>query len=158
MIDPSVVTDPASAAVGTAASATVVLALLGTLVHKVVDFAKFVSAQDWPSVSSQALSWLGGVAVTFLAGASTIGAQAGMYGVSLGAANGADKILIGLAIGSGASLVKDFIKAKDNTDSAKVPAWFGTPQQIPTQNVMNITAPANAQTVVAQEQPPTVQP
>lgn len=119
-MDPSAATDP-----NNAAAAALVLALMSTLVHKVIDFAKFVSAKEWPSVISQGLSFAGGVGVTFLAAASSIGTHVALYGTQLGAANGADKVLVGLALGSAASLTKDFINSRDNTDSAAVPTWGG---------------------------------
>lgn len=90
---------------------------------KVIDFLRYISnlPATRSEVLTQLLAWLGAVAVVFLYGASDFGVTIDLGGVALSDVNGWTKVLVGLVIGSGASLVKDHVKARDNTDSAKVP-------------------------------------
>lgn len=105
---------------------TVLIAgLLGllALAAKVIDFLRFVL--DLPrsksAVLTQLLAWLGAIAVVFLYGASQFGDTVNVGGITLSDMDGPTKLLVGLAVGSLASLVKDYTAARDNTNSAKFP-------------------------------------
>ena len=99
--------------------------LLGLLAvaAKVIDFLRLVSnlPATKSSVVTQLAAWIGGVAVVFLYGASDFGVTVDLGGVALSDVNGWSKLLVGVAVGSLASMAKDYIKARDNTDSAKMP-------------------------------------
>lgn len=98
------------------------------LVKTVVDFLRRLA--NWPAdraaVIHQALAFLGGTAVVFLYSASQLGDFA-IPGTKLllSDMNGWTKVIVGLSIGGLASLVTDFIKSVDNTDSAKAPPIIG---------------------------------
>lgn len=100
----------------------VALALLGTLVSKLIDFFKAVTARDVNGVVTQLGVWAAGVLAVFLAGASQIGGRIGFEGITLQAANGPTKVMFGLVIMSLLSKVYDFQKAIDNTQSAATPS------------------------------------
>lgn len=92
---------------------TIVLAgLVGLLATaaKVIDFLRYLV--NLPVTKSQVLvqllAWCGGVAVVFLYAASDFGVTVDLGGILLSDVNSATKVLVGMAIGSGASLVKDF--------------------------------------------------
>lgn len=97
------------------------------LAAKVIDFLRYLT--DLPrsrsAVLTQALAWVGAIAVVFLYGASQFGSTVDVSGIALSDMDGPTKALVGLAVGSLASLVKDHIKARDNTDTAKVPPLLG---------------------------------
>lgn len=92
---------------------TVVLAgLVGMLAvaAKVVDALRY--ALDWPRSKSklltQLVAWVGATAVVFLYAASDLGTTVDIDGLSLADVNGWTKVLVGLAVGSLASIVTDF--------------------------------------------------
>lgn len=100
---------------------------LVALVTKLIDFLRYlVNIRRDPlarsSVLTQLCAWVAGVAGTFLYAASDLGNFA-IPGTRLilSDVDGPTKLIVGFAIGSGASVIKDWIKARDNTDSAAVP-------------------------------------
>jgi hypothetical protein len=97
------------------------------LAAKMIDFLRLLS--NLPATKSsaltQALAWVGAIAIVFLYGSSQFGDTVKVDGLTLSDMDGTTKLLVGLAVGSLASLAKDFIKARDNTDSAKVPPLIG---------------------------------
>lgn len=109
------------------------LAALALMV-KLVDFAKFLRARDANAIVTQLAVWVAGVAVTLLLAASDFAAAVEIGdGLSLAKLNAASLALIGLTISSTGSVVYDFKKAADNTDSATVPSLVphsgGTPSR-----------------------------
>lgn len=97
------------------------------LAAKAIDFLRLLAnlPATKSSVLTQALAWAGATAIVFLYGASQFGDTVDVAGISLADMDAATKLLVGLAIGSLASLAKDVIKARDNTDTAKVPPLLG---------------------------------
>lgn len=93
------------------------------LAAKVVDFLRYLAnlPTTLSSVLTQLLAWVGATLVVFLYGASQFGTTVDFGGIALSDMDGWTKLLVGLAIGSLASLAKDFVAARDNTDSAAVP-------------------------------------
>src|SRR5437660_754661 len=91
------------------------------LIKKFVDFLRMVSGRDFSGIVTQLVVWSSGVGALFLA-AQTQWAE----GISIG-----DRplshltawsiVFVGLTLGSTASVVSDFTKAVDNSDSAKRP-------------------------------------
>ena len=93
---------------------------------KLVDFARYAAnlGRDplaRSSVVTQACAWAGSVAAVFLYGASQYGARVDVDGLAVSDMNGWTKLLTGLAVGSLASLVADYTRARDDKDSAVVP-------------------------------------
>jgi hypothetical protein len=90
---------------------------------KVVDFLK--QATNLPgskrAVLTQLVAWLGATGVVFLYSASDFGSF-DVGGVAIDDMQGATKVILGLAIGSAASVGVDFKKAIDGSDSAAVPS------------------------------------
>lgn len=105
------------------------LVVLGTLAGKLVDFFKYVHAKDWNAVTTQAAVWVAGVIVIVL-GANADAFQAlvipGMES-ELGSLNTWSLLLIGLSLTSLISVVYDFKKAVDGSDSAAVPKLTSLP-------------------------------
>lgn len=94
---------------------------MAALVLKVIDFLRYVRAADVNGICTQLAVWIAGVLVTLLV-AQTDWAD----GIQIGDMNMHtlsfwSLVFFGLSIGSGASLVKDFSKAVDNTNSAAIP-------------------------------------
>lgn len=103
----------------------VIAGLVGllALAAKVIDFLRYLTNLPGTrtQVVTQLLAWAGATAVVFLYGVSDFGPTVTIDGLSLSDMTGWTKLLVGLTIGSLASLVVDFRKARDNTDSAQVP-------------------------------------
>jgi len=95
---------------------------LSALVTKIVAVLKAVKS-DVNFAVTQALTWGVGVALTFLAGASDLASKITPFegAGTLSNLNGPSKVLAGLALSSAISVVYDFKKAIDGTDSAKEP-------------------------------------
>lgn len=103
-------------------------AVLAPLTAKATSFIKALSARQWRDAVTQALAWAVGIASVWLA------AQATEYtghlvlvsgGPPLSQTGMASLALIGTAVGSLGSLVVDFRKAIDGSDSAKEPPLGG---------------------------------
>lgn len=98
------------------------LVVAAATIWKVVDFVKFAKARDASSIATQIVTWVAGVSMAFLLAESDFGAGLDVAGHALANLNGASVVLFGLGLGSTASGVVDFKKARDNTDSAAVPS------------------------------------
>lgn len=108
------------------------LVALGSLVFKFVDFLKFVRVGDWNAVGTQVIAWLAGILAVFLAAASTFAGKINVGGTILTNFTVADKIFFGLMATSIFSVVYDFKKSFDSTDSAKTPPLLtDNPPQVP---------------------------
>lgn len=99
------------------------------LIWKIVDFVKYLRARNSEAVVTQAAVWFAGVGVIFLLAATDFASAINVGDLSLGTLNAASLILLGLSVGSSASVLVDVKKAVDNTDSAAVPAGKPTPAQ-----------------------------
>lgn len=93
------------------------------LAKKLVDFLRFAAAKDWSSVVSQVTAWVGAIAILALAAQTDFAQTFKLGDLSLDAINGWTLVYIGLCIGSGAGGFTDVLKAIDNTQSARVPAF-----------------------------------
>lgn len=106
-----------------------ILALMGALISKIVDFARQVRARDWNAVVTQAVAWAAGVAGAFLLAASdfadgVVFDQLGGYALS--DLNGASLIFVGMAVLSAFSTLRDLTKAVDGSQSAAIPPLLDT--------------------------------
>jgi hypothetical protein len=104
--------------------------LIGLLVAKVTDFVRFMRGKDWSSVLTQLLSWVAGVVGVFLTAHSDYGSWV-VPGLekAISDVNTSTQVLLGMAISSFGSIVIDFKKAFDRTDSAVVPQ-LGTGKKV----------------------------
>jgi hypothetical protein len=107
---------------------TIVLpAFVLAFVQKVVDLVAFASAKDWKAVAKQVLAYVAGVVGVFLFKAAELadGYVIPGFEKTVGDLNGWATALVGIAIASGAGVVRDFISSRDNTSSAYVPPLGG---------------------------------
>lgn len=93
------------------------------LVTKIVDFVKYLAnySEYRSSIVAQLSVWFGGIVVVFLLAGSDFSAGITVADLTLGELNVFSLILFGLSLSSTGSLVYDFKKARDNTDSALTP-------------------------------------
>lgn len=105
------------------------IATLGALALKTLDFFKYILNKDWNATITQAAAWLTGVLVLWLASAASVFDAVLVPGldVPFGSLDAGSLIFIGLNLASFTGVVYDFKKAFDNTDSAKTPPLTGTP-------------------------------
>ncbi len=96
-------------------------------VGKVVDFVRYVRAGDRNAIAIQILAWAAGFGVVALAAQTPWAAGLDFGGFTLDRLNLASQLLVGISIGSSMSLVADFKKAVDNSQSAAVPPLLGPP-------------------------------
>lgn len=92
------------------------------LIWKIVDFVKYLRVRNVDAVVTQLGVWVAGVGVTLLLAATNYSDGIVIGDLPLGELNLASLILLGLSIGSTASVLVDAKKAVDNTDSAAVPS------------------------------------
>lgn len=101
------------------------LLLIGALVGKVTDFLKALVNKDWNAVITMLVVWVAGVLVTLLFAASDLALTVPGIDVDIHAANTATLVIIGVMASSLFSVVYDFKKAIDQTDSAATPPLLG---------------------------------
>lgn len=82
---------------------------------KVTDFLKFITQQKWIAVLTQLIIWVVGFLFVMVVAKSDI---SGVFGIELANAKLATLVLVGMGVGSTASVSFDFKKAVDNSESA----------------------------------------
>lgn len=97
-----------------------ILALV-ILIKKMLDFLRYLSAQDWNAVVTQLIAWVGGVGGVMLAAQTDWAGGIVIGDFTLENLSAWSLVFVGLTISSGASFIHDATKAVDNTDSAAVP-------------------------------------
>jgi hypothetical protein len=101
-------------------------ATLVTLIAKVTSVLKYLTASEWREAATQAATWIAGIAVVWVASQASATQAFTIWGeITLGSLDIWSVILAGVALASGASVVYDFKKARDNTDSAAEPKLGG---------------------------------
>jgi hypothetical protein len=98
------------------------LAAAAALIQKVVDFVKLVSVRDKDAIVAQLETWLAGFGVIWLLAQANFAERTNIGSQDLGEINMAGLVLLGLTGGSVASVLYDFKRAVDRTDSAAMPA------------------------------------
>ena len=102
-----------------------VFVIFAALILKFVDFVRLLVNYDSnrSGIITQAISWVSGIVLVILAIHTSISAKIVLPGVNqtLGALDLASQILLGLLIGSLASVIIDFKQAFDKSDSAIKP-------------------------------------
>lgn len=99
------------------------------LIWKIVDTVKYLRAGNRDAVFTQLGVWFAGVGVVLLLAATDFANGIEVAEFSMDKLNIASLILLGLTIGSSASVAVDLKKAIDNSDSAAVPASKPTEAQ-----------------------------
>jgi len=100
------------------------LVALGSIVYTLVNFIRYARVTDWSSVISQLLAWAAGVIATFVVAHTDLAAAFSFGGKNLAQVGWFSQFLVGLAAASSISIVYQFTKAVDHTQSAKVPAMW----------------------------------
>lgn len=98
------------------------LAATIALLWKIVDFAKLLRVRDVNAVVTQAVTWGAGVGLAFLLAGTDFAEGIKIGGMILGHVNDSSLVLIGLSLGSSASVAYDLKRAIDRTDSAAMPS------------------------------------
>lgn len=98
----------------------VALALLASLVKKATDMYKMVRSGDREGLGTQTVALLAGVLLVLLFAATPFAAGVAIAGVTLAGAGWATQVVFGLALGAGASVFKDVLKAVDNRQTENV--------------------------------------
>lgn len=99
------------------------------LIWKIVDFIKYLTnySEYKSSVVAQLSVWFAGVVVSFLLASSDFAAGINIGVLPLEQLNGFSLLFFGLSLGSVGSVLYDFKKARDNTDSAQTPEIVPNP-------------------------------
>lgn len=96
-------------------------AAMVTLIGKFVDFLKSVTNKDVNGVVTQLTAWAAGVAGVWLYAQTQWADQISFGDRALAQMNGASLIAVGLGASSLMSVLVDFKKARDQSDSARTP-------------------------------------
>lgn len=100
------------------------LVALAALLVSVINFLRYLSGKDWNGAITQLSAWVGGVMVVMLAAGTDWAERIDVSGVPLGMLNAWSLIFLGLTVASTGSLIVEFKKALDSSDSAKKPGLF----------------------------------
>lgn len=98
---------------------------LAYLVKKIVDVIKQLSVSDVKAALTQFLTWGVAIAVVFIAAEADVTAGLGWGDFVLGDLDGASKLLGGLMLGAGGSLLNDGGNAIDSSASQAQPKLGG---------------------------------
>jgi len=106
---------------------------LAALTWKFVDWLRLLmNFRDHRSgIITQFLAWVGACLAVYLYGESQFGDTVNISGISLDHMDSATKLLVGLAIGSTASVAVDLKQALDGKDDATKPALLDGPAPKP---------------------------
>lgn len=99
-------------------------------VYALINTLKYLSAKDWTSARTQLIVWAAGVGGAFVFAQTAWAAGVEVGGVSIAAMSSWDLAFFGLTFVSGASVLKDYLKARDNTQSAATPSLGGHPEAL----------------------------
>lgn len=97
------------------------VAAMAVLSLKLIDFLRYLRAGDLNGVFTQIAAWIAGVAVVFLVAQTDWASGVAVGDMNLATLNAWSLVFYGLSVGSGGSVVKDVLKAVDNTNSARIP-------------------------------------
>ena len=102
---------------------TISVALLAALIWKLSDMSKLVTNKDWNGLLTQLWVYVLGIVIFVIAGNANAFEGLTVPGMvePLGSLDILSLCLIGLCVASFGSVVFDFKKAFDGTDSAKTP-------------------------------------
>ena len=92
-----------------------------SLIKKLLDFMKYLTSRDVNGAVTQLAVWLSGVLVVVLYAQTDWAETFSFAGFTLADMNMASLVALGIGLGSSASVATDFIKSRDDSDSAKMP-------------------------------------
>lgn len=92
------------------------------LAWKIVDWTKHWRVRDWNAVVTQGASWAAGIVVVFVFAHSDFSSTHAVAGIEVGKLNTWSLVLLGLSVGSSGSVLYDFKRALDGSDSAAQPS------------------------------------
>lgn len=96
--------------------------LLGFLAWKGTSLTKYVSAGQFREVITQLLAVAWGIAAVFLVGATEWAGETVVGNLPLTDIDTPGKVAVGVIVGATGSVLYDFKKSRDNTDTASEPA------------------------------------
>lgn len=96
-------------------------AAMATLVVAIINFLRYARAKDVNGMTTQASSWIAGVAVTFLGSQTDFADGISIGEATLGSLNAWSLVLVGMTVASVGSFAVEIKKAIDNSDSASKP-------------------------------------
>lgn len=107
---------------------TAVVLFVTTLIT-VQNFLRYLKARDWNGVLAILIAFLSGIVAVTLAAHSNVTGQLHLIqdGPTLENVDGAGLVMLGVAVGAAAPVLVDFIKSRDNSDSAAKPKLVGGP-------------------------------
>lgn len=108
---------------------------MGVLTLKIVDFVRYARGADLNGIVTQLAAWFAGVVVVLLAAQTDWADGIAIGDMNLHTLSFWSLVFYGLSAGSGASLVKDSLKAVDNSNSAAIPTLM------PPRSRTNLTGP-----------------
>lgn len=97
---------------------------LGPLVYTFVIFVKNLTAQQWKPAITQAIAWLAGIGAVLMMAAAQFAGGISIGNTTLDKLDFWPKVLVGVLVASVVSMLHEFKKAIDRTDTAVVPDWF----------------------------------
>lgn len=101
-------------------------AAAGVLIIKLIDFIRYASARDINAVVTQLAVWIAGVLGVMLLANTAWARGLTVAGVPLSALGFWSQVFYGMSLSSTGSIVNDFKKAIDNSNSAFVPTLLPT--------------------------------
>lgn len=110
---------------------------MAALTLKVIDFLRYLRAADMNGALTQLAAWIAGVAVVLLVAQTDWADGVSVGDMNLGTLGFWSLVFYGLSAGSGASVVKDTLKAVDNTNSAAIPTLLPAGRHRATNAAMN---------------------
>jgi hypothetical protein len=97
-------------------------ATLLALVTKFTGVVKYLSNREWRAVATQVLSWVVATAAVMIAAQADVAENLTTWGnIALSDLDFWSQVLAGIAVGSGASVIYDYEKVFDNTNTAVEP-------------------------------------
>lgn len=103
---------------------------MGVLTLKLIDFVRYARGADLNGIITQLAAWFVGVLVVLLVAQTDWAAGIAVGNMNLHTLNFWSLVFYGLSAGSGASLVKDALKAVDNSNSAAIPTLMPPRRQL----------------------------
>lgn len=91
------------------------------LIKKFIDFTKYVVNRDLNGSVTQLVVWGAGVLAVWLYAQTDWADTISFAGLTLAKMNMGSLVALGLGLGSTASVATDFIKSRDDSDSASMP-------------------------------------
>jgi hypothetical protein len=103
--------------------------VLGLVIYTLMNLVKYLRARDWNGIITLLTGWLVGFLAVWLFGSTdwgqtlTVGGTKTLDLLSIG-----EKVIVGLVVVSAGSVLFDFKKSFDNSDSASTPPLVGPPK------------------------------